>query len=80
MGEAPVSHLIVEEFNGPHFDYILTVCDNANESCPLFFSTAISLHHSFEDPAGVEGPQEKRMAAFRNVRDEIRSYLKGFPQ
>lgn len=70
----------VEEFDGQYFDYVLTVCDNAKESCPLFFGTAMRLHQSFRDPAVVEGPQEKRMAAFRNVRDEIRSYLKGFPQ
>jgi arsenate reductase len=60
----------VEEFNGQHFDYVLTV----------FFGTAKRLHHGFTDPAVVEGVQEKRLAAFRNVRDEIRSYLKGFPQ
>ena len=70
----------VEEFNWQHFDYVLTVCDNAKESCPVFFGTAIRLHHNFNDPAVVDGPEEKRMAAFRTVRDEIRSYLKGFPQ
>ena len=69
----------VEEFNGQHFDYVLTVCDNAKEGCPVFFGTATRLHHNFNDPAVVEGPQEKRRAAFRIVRDEIRSYLKGFP-
>jgi len=70
----------VEEFNGQHFDYVLTVCDNAKESCPVFFGTAKCVHQGFTDPAAVEGPQEKRLAAFRNVRDEIRSYLKSFPQ
>jgi arsenate reductase len=70
----------VEEFAGQHFDYVLTVCDNAKESCPVFFCTAERQHHGFTDPAVVEGEQEKRMAAFRNVRDEIRSYLKGLPQ
>jgi len=70
----------VDEFDGQNFDYVLTVCDNVKESCPLFFGTAMRLHHGFKDPAVVEGPQEKRMAVFRNVRDEIRSYLKGFPQ
>lgn len=67
----------VEEFNGQHFDYVLTVCDNAKESCPVFFGTATRLHQSFCDPAVVQGPEEKRMAAFRTVRDEIRSYLEG---
>ncbi len=70
----------VEEFNGQHFDYVLTVCNNAKESCPVFFATAECPHHGFTDPAIVDGAQEKRMAAFRTVRDEIRSYLKGFPQ
>jgi arsenate reductase (thioredoxin) len=70
----------VDEFDGQNFDYVLTVCDNVKESCPLFFGTAMRLHHGFKDPAVVEGPQEKRMAVFRKVRDEIRSYLKGFPQ
>ena len=70
----------LDEFHGQHFDYVLTVCDNVKESCPLISCTATRLHQSFEDPAVVEGPQENRMAAFRNVRDEIRSYLKGFPE
>jgi arsenate reductase len=70
----------VDEFDGQNFDYVLTVCDNVKESCPLFFGTAMRLHHRFKDPAVVEGPQENRMAVFRKVRDEIRSYLKGFPQ
>lgn len=70
----------VEEFNGQNFDYVLTVCDNAKESCPLFFGTAMRLHQSFKDPAVVEGPPEKRRAAFRNVRDQMRSYFKSFPQ
>jgi len=70
----------VEEFKGQHFEYVLTVCDNAKESCLVFFGAANRLHHGFTDPAVVEGAQEKRMAAFRNVRDEIRSYLEGFPQ
>jgi len=70
----------VEEFNRQHFDYVLTVCDNAKETYPVFFGTAKYLHQSFKDPAIDEGPQEERMDSFRNVRDEIRSYLKGFPE
>jgi arsenate reductase len=68
----------VDEFAGQDFDYVLTVCDNAKESCPVFFSTATRLHHSFNDPAAVEGSEEKRLAAFRKVRDELRAYLKRF--
>lgn len=69
----------VDEFAGREFDYVLTVCDNAKESCPVFFGKAMRLHHSFNDPAGVEGSEEKRLAAFRQVRDELRAYLRSFP-
>ena len=70
----------VDEFAGQDFDYVLTVCDHAKESCPVFFGRATRLHHSFNDPAGVEGSEEKRLAAFRQVRDELRSYLRSFPK
>jgi len=70
----------VDEFADQHFDYVLTVCDNAKESCPVFFGKATRLHHSFNYPAAVEGSEEKRLAAFRKVRDEPRAYLKRFPQ
>jgi arsenate reductase len=70
----------VDEFVGQDFDYVLTVCDNAKESCPVFFGRATRLHHSFDDPAAVEGTEEKRLGAFRKVRDELRAYLKGFPR
>ena len=66
-------------FAGRDFDYVLTVCDNAKESCPVYFDRATRLHHSFGDPAAVEGSEEKRLGAFRKVRDELRAYLKGFP-
>lgn len=68
----------VEEFSGQKFDYVITVCDNANESCPVFLGAATRLHHSFDDPAAVEGSEEERMRVFRRVRDEIRQYLKDF--
>lgn len=70
----------VDEFAHRAFDYVLTVCDNAKEVCPVFPGNAIRLHHSFEDPAAVEGPSEAKLAAFRRVRDQLREYLKGFPQ
>jgi arsenate reductase len=69
----------VDEFAGQDFDYVLTVCDNAKESCPVFFGKAARLHHSFNDPAAVEGTEETRLGAFRNVRDELRAYLNRFP-
>lgn len=70
----------MDEFTGQNFDYVLTVCDNAKESCPLFFGQAARLHHSFDDPAAAEGSEEERLGAFRKVRDELRAYLSRFPQ
>jgi arsenate reductase (thioredoxin) len=68
----------VDEFNGQHFDYVLTVCDNARESCPVFLGEAEKRHHSFEDPAAVEGEWEVRLASFRKVRDQLRDWLREF--
>jgi arsenate reductase len=68
----------VDEFDGQHFDYVLTVCDNAKESCPYFPGT-ISIHHSFDDPAAFEGSETDRLAIFRRVRDEIRQYFQNQP-
>lgn len=63
----------VEEFTGSHFDYIITVCDNAKETCPVFPDQAERIHWSFDDPAAVEGSDAERLAAFRTVRDLIRT-------
>jgi arsenate reductase (thioredoxin) len=68
----------VEEFNGQHFDYVITVCDSARESCPVFFGAAQRLHHSFDDPAALLGSDEERLTVFRRVRDELRDYLGTF--
>ena len=65
----------VNEFDGQQFDYVITVCDNARESCPVFFGRAEKLHHDFEDPAALEGSEAERLAVFRRVRDELRAYL-----
>ena len=69
----------VEDFTGREFDYVLTVCDNAKESCPVFPGHANRLHCNFEDPAGAGGSEAAKLAVFRRVRDEIRDYLRGFP-
>jgi arsenate reductase len=66
------------EFDGQDFDYVITVCDSARESCPVFFGSAVRLHRSFEDPAGSDGTEEERLALFRRVRDELRGYLVEF--
>jgi arsenate reductase (thioredoxin) len=69
----------VDEFEGQPFDYVITVCDNARETCPVFFGAAERLHHSFEDPpAPFAGPENERMMIFRRVRDELRAYLRDF--
>ncbi len=65
-----------EEFSAMPFDYVLTVCDNAQENCPIFPSGTRTIHHGFEDPAAFQGSAEERLALFRRVRDEIREYLK----
>ena len=70
----------VEDFADREFDYVLTVCDNAKESCPVFPGHANRLHRNFDDPAAAEGSETARLAVFRRVRDEIRDYLKGFPR
>jgi arsenate reductase len=69
----------VKEFDGQRFDYVITVCDSARESCPIsFFGGAELLHQSFDDPAALNGSQEERLILFRRVRDELRSYLREF--
>ena len=69
----------VDEFAGQAFDYVLTVCDNAKESCPTYPGHTNRLHRSFDDPAAVQGSEPDRLAVFRRVRDEIRNYLRAFP-
>jgi arsenate reductase len=69
----------VDEFASQPFDYVLTVCDNARQSCPIYPGHANRLHRSFEDPGAVAGDAQTRLAAFRRVGDEIRGYLRTFP-
>jgi arsenate reductase (thioredoxin) len=66
----------VDEFAGQDFDYVVTVCDNAKASCPVFPRSTKQIHWSFDDPAAVEGSPEPRQAAFRRVRDELRARLR----
>jgi arsenate reductase len=69
----------VDEFTGRQVDYVLTVCDNAKESCPIVPGKIITIHRNFEDPAALQGSEEERLALFRRVRDEMRRYFQGFP-
>ena len=68
----------LQEFAGQHFDYVITVCDRANESCPVFPNDTERIHWSFEDPTAVEGTEDQRLRAFRTVRDAIQSRLRIF--
>ena len=68
----------INEFVGQEFRYVITVCDNANESCPVFPGKTERIHWSFEDPAATQGTEEERKAAFRRIRDEIEARIKAF--
>jgi arsenate reductase (thioredoxin) len=68
----------VEEFVGQDFDYVVTVCDNARETCPVFPAGTRSIHWSIEDPAENDGSEEERLAAFRRARDELQERLRAF--
>lgn len=62
----------LEEFEGQPFDYVITLCDGANETCPLFFGGVERIHLGFEDPARATGTEEEVLTVFRRVRDQIR--------
>jgi arsenate reductase len=66
------------EFEGQRFDYVITLCDSANEQCPLFFGGVKKIHMSFDDPATAAGSDKEIMATFRRVRDEIKAQLLEF--
>jgi arsenate reductase len=69
----------VEGFLVRSFDYVVTVCDGARESCPVFSGTVRHrMHLGFEDPAGAEGTDDEVLAVFRRVRDEIMSRFRQF--
>lgn len=65
----------VDTYLDESWDLVITVCDSARESCPVFPKPAETLHISFPDPAGCEGSEDERMMVFRTVRDAIRDTL-----
>ncbi len=68
-----------DEFTEQQFDYIITVCDNAKETCPVFSGNATRIHQSFEDPPPeTVGDYQSRLKIFRRVRDEISEWLNLF--
>lgn len=68
----------VDEYKDIAFDFIVTVCDNAKERCPVFPSKALRIHTNFRDPAKAEGSADEIAAIFREVRNEIREFCKNF--
>lgn len=68
----------VDEYAEVNFDYIITVCDNARERCPVFPSTAQKFHHNFPDPAKAIGSETEIMEQFNRVRDMIKDYCATF--
>ena len=70
----------IDEFAGKEFDYVITVCDNANEQCPVFPGNTKRIHWSFDDPAAAQGDEQSRLAVFRRVRDEILHRLRLFAE
>jgi arsenate reductase len=68
----------VSEFLDEKFDTVITVCDKANESCPVFPGAPERIHFSFEDPAAVQGTAEEKRQAFRRTRDELIQRLRLF--
>jgi arsenate reductase len=68
----------VDEYNDIDFDFVITVCDNANERCPIFPSKAKKFHHNFPDPAKAKGTEEEIRNEFRKVREMIKEYCRIF--
>jgi len=69
----------VQEFLNNAFDYVITVCDDANETCPVFTGkVGHRLHFSFDDPARASGTEEERLKVFQRVRDEIKERFHEF--
>lgn len=69
---------VLDEFAGERFDYVITLCGDANEKCPLFFGGVERRHIGFPDPSRATGTEEEVMAEFRRVRDQIRERLVAF--
>ena len=65
----------LQQYLGQPFDYVITVCDAANEACPVFPGAKQRLHWSFEDPAAAVGSEEERLMVFRTVRDDIKEHI-----
>ena len=68
----------VDQFLGTGVTHVITVCDNARESCPMFPEETHLTHHTFPDPAGASGSEEEIMTSFRHTRDLIAAYCRQY--
>jgi arsenate reductase (thioredoxin) len=68
----------LSEFDGQTFDYVITLCGDANETCPLYIGGTKKMHIGFDDPAKANGTKEEVLCEFRRVRDEIKEKLTAF--
>jgi arsenate reductase (thioredoxin) len=70
----------VDELKDIDFDYVVTLCDDTAEHCPVFGGRAAVIHRAFDDPSFAEGSEEDVMAAFRKIRDQIKAFVEGMPE
>lgn len=77
MGSHRSKHLN-EFISEADFDYLITVCGNADERCPVFPGMGTRLHWPFEDPAAFVGPDDEKSAVFRDVRDQIKAKIQSW--
>ena len=73
----------LDTLQGIEFDYVITLCDQANESCPLFLGKTRRLHVGFDDPpklAGDSPTEEEALRHYRRVRDEIKAFVEKLPE
>lgn len=68
----------LEQFQDQPFDLVVTVCDNAKESCPVFPGAKETLHWPFDDPADATGSEDEQLVVFRRVRDEIKTKINNY--
>jgi arsenate reductase len=68
----------VSEFSGQKFDYVITVCDNAKQSCPAFPGKYEKIHWNLKDPAGAQGTEEEKLKLFREIRNQIKENVLSF--
>ena len=83
MGEVGISlgghsSKTFDQFLAQPWDYVVTVCDSANERCPIFPARTTRLHWSFEDPSAAGGSEEEKLKTFRRIRDEISQKIRGW--